>query len=61
MKLGNFRTYEDLRFKLVQLNESHRRDFVIRAHEVKFKIRENIGNSFKEKFMYLVNIFLTIL
>ncbi|VVC38361.1 Hypothetical protein CINCED_3A023370 [Cinara cedri] len=51
IKLGNFRTYEELRFKLTQLSGSLRQDFALRAHNVKLKIKKNIGESFKNKFI----------
>jgi len=51
IKLGNFRTYEDLRYKLVQWSSTLHQDFIFRAYDVKIKIKKNIGESFKNKFM----------
>ncbi|KAE9527257.1 hypothetical protein AGLY_012955 [Aphis glycines] len=50
IKLGNFRTYEDLRYQLVQWSSTLRQDFILRAYDVKIKIKKNIGESFKNKF-----------
>ncbi|XP_025417001.1 uncharacterized protein LOC112688152 isoform X2 [Sipha flava] len=50
IKLGNFRTYEDLRFKLVLLSENLRQDFLLRAYEVKLNIKANITKIFRDKF-----------
>jgi len=51
IKLGNFRTYEDLRYKLVQWSGTLHQDFVLRACDVKTKIKKNLGERFKDKLM----------
>ncbi|CAH1725607.1 unnamed protein product [Aphis gossypii] len=51
IKLGNFRTYEDLRYQLVQWSSTLHQDFILRAYDVKIKIKKNIGESFKNKFI----------
>ncbi|KAF0767286.1 DUF4455 domain-containing protein [Aphis craccivora] len=49
IKLGNFRTYEDLRYQLVQWSTTLHQDFILKAYDVKIKIKKNIGESFKNK------------
>lgn len=61
IKLGNFRTYEDLRYQLVQWSGTLHQDFILRAYDVKIKIKKNIGESFKNKFMCVQSYFFVII